>query len=71
MLLQNAAIVAAKLTVDDRITAHVKQICLLGVVCKVTRSNEKAKSDSYSTPLKTDSSKSGAKDWRAFAVHVY
>lgn len=57
--------VAAKLPVDDKITARVKQICLLDVVCKVTRSIKKAKSDYYTTPLETDSSKSGARDfWR-------
>ena len=35
MLLQIAAIVVKKLLVDDKITACVKEICLLGVVCKV------------------------------------
>ena len=47
VIAQNAAMVAAKLPVDDKITARVKQICLLGVVCKVTRSNKKAKADSF------------------------
>ena len=32
MLLQSAAMVAKKLSVDDKITACVKQICLLGVL---------------------------------------
>jgi len=36
MLLQSAAIVGKKLLVDDKITACVKEICLLGVVCKVS-----------------------------------
>ena len=31
MLLQSGAMVAKKLLVDDKITAWVKQICLLGV----------------------------------------
>ena len=35
MLLQSAAIGAKKLLVDDKIIACVKEICLLGVVCKV------------------------------------
>ena len=35
MLLQCMAIVAKKLQVDDKPTAFVKEICLLGVVCKV------------------------------------
>ena len=35
MLLQSAAIVAKKLLVDDKITAFVKEIGLLGLVCKV------------------------------------
>ena len=35
MLLQCAAMVAKKLPVDDKITASVRQICLLVVVCKV------------------------------------
>ena len=38
--MQNAAMVAKKLLVDDKITACFKQICLLGVICKV--SNRKA-----------------------------
>ena len=37
MLLQNTAIVAKKLLVDEKITACVKQICLQGVVCKVSK----------------------------------
>ena len=36
MLLQSAAIGAKKLLVDDKITLCVKEICLLGVVCKVS-----------------------------------
>ena len=32
----SAAIVAKKLLVDDQITAYVRQICLLGVICKVS-----------------------------------
>ena len=35
MLLQRVAIVAKKLPLDDKIAACVKEICLLGVVCKV------------------------------------
>ena len=35
MLLQSAAIVVKKLLVDYKITAFVKEICLLGVECKV------------------------------------
>ena len=35
MLLQITAIVVKKLLVDDKITACVKETCLLGVVCKV------------------------------------
>ena len=35
MLLQCAAMVAKKLPVDDKITASVRKICLLVVVCKV------------------------------------
>ena len=35
MLLQCVAMVAKKLPVDDKITASVRQICLLVVVCKV------------------------------------
>ena len=31
-----AQLVATKLLVDDKITACVKQICLLGVICKVS-----------------------------------
>ena len=34
--MQNAAMVAKKLLVDDKITACFKQICLLGVICKVS-----------------------------------
>ena len=37
MLLQSAAIVVMKLLVDDKITAFVKEISLLGVVCKVLK----------------------------------
>ena len=33
--MQNAAMVAKKLLVDDKIAACFKQICLLGVRCKV------------------------------------
>ena len=36
MLLQRAATEAKKLLVDDIITVHVKQICLLDVICKVS-----------------------------------
>jgi len=36
MILLSAAIVAMKLPVDDKITACVKEICLMGVVCKVS-----------------------------------
>ena len=36
MLLQSAATGAKKLLVDDKITACAKEICLLGVVCKVS-----------------------------------
>ena len=36
MLLQSAAIGAKKLLVDDKIIACVKEIYLLGVVCKVS-----------------------------------
>ena len=35
MFFQSAAMVAKKLLVDDKITAWIKQICLLGVTCKV------------------------------------
>ena len=35
MLLQGAAIGAKKLLVEDKITACVKEICLLGVIYKV------------------------------------
>ena len=35
MLLQCVAIVAKKLPVDDKNNSVVKEICLLGVVCKV------------------------------------
>ena len=34
-LLQSEAMVAKKLLVDDKITASVKQICLLSFICKV------------------------------------
>ena len=36
MLLQSVAIVAKKLPLDDKIAACVKNIYLLGVVCKVS-----------------------------------
>ena len=36
MLLQSAATGAKKLLVHNKITACVKEICLLGVVCKVS-----------------------------------
>ena len=36
MLLQSLAMVAKKLLVDDQITPCVKQICHLGVICKVS-----------------------------------
>ena len=36
MLMQSTAIKARKLLVDDEITARVKEICLMGVVCKVS-----------------------------------
>ena len=39
MLSQSAAIVAKKLPVDDKITASVKEICLLDAVCKVRKKN--------------------------------
>ena len=42
MLLQSAATGAKKLLVHNKITACVKEICLLGVVCKV--SNRKTSS---------------------------
>ena len=35
MLSQSAAMVAKKLQVVDKITAWVKQTCLLGVICTV------------------------------------
>ena len=34
--MQNAAMVAKKLLVDNKIVACFKQICLLGVICKVS-----------------------------------
>ena len=44
MLLQSAAMLATKFLVYDKITASIKQICLLGVICRVsdrkTLSNE-------------------------------
>ena len=40
MLLQSLAMVAKRLLLDDQITPCVKQICHLGVICKV--SNRKA-----------------------------
>ena len=39
MSLQSGAIVAKKLLVDDKITACVKQIRLVGVICKVSNKN--------------------------------
>ena len=36
MLLQSTEVAAKKLLVDDKITVCVKDICLLGVVCKVS-----------------------------------
>ena len=36
MLMQGTAIEARKLLLDDEITARVKEICLMGVVCKVS-----------------------------------
>ena len=36
MLLQSVAMVAKKLLVDDKITACDRQICLLGIICKVS-----------------------------------
>ena len=36
MLMQGTTIEARKLLVDDKITAHVNEICLMGVVCKVS-----------------------------------
>ena len=45
MMLLSAAIVATKLLVDDKITACAKEICLMGVVykvsCRKTLSGEK------------------------------
>ena len=35
-LLQSEAMVVKKLLVDDKITASVKQICLLSFICKVS-----------------------------------
>ena len=35
MLLQSVAMLTTKFLLDDKITACVKQICLLGVICKV------------------------------------
>ena len=37
MFIVNVAIVARKLLEDDQITACVRQICLLGVICKVSK----------------------------------
>jgi len=37
MSLQSAATVAKKSLVGDKITACVKQICFLGVICKVSK----------------------------------
>ena len=39
MLLQSAAIAAKKLPVNDKMTACVKEIYLLDVVCKVRKKN--------------------------------
>ena len=43
--LQSVAMLTTKFLLDDKITASVKQICLLGVICKVwdrkTLTNEK------------------------------
>ena len=36
MLLQSTAMVAKKLLVNDKMTTYIKQICLLGVICKVS-----------------------------------
>ena len=36
MLLQNAAMVAKELRVGNKIAACFKQICLMGVICKVS-----------------------------------
>jgi len=36
VLLQSLAMVAKKLLVDDQVTPCVKQICHLGVICKVS-----------------------------------
>ena len=45
MLLQSVAMLTTKFLLEDKITASVKQICLLGVICKVwdrkTLTNEK------------------------------
>ena len=37
MFIASAAIVARELLEDDQITACVRQICLLGVICKVSK----------------------------------
>ena len=37
MLLQCAAMVAKKLLVDDKITASIRQICHLVVICEVSK----------------------------------
>ena len=39
MLLQSVAMLTTKFLLDDKITACVKQICLLGVLCKVSDRN--------------------------------
>ena len=43
--MQRTALLVKKLLIDDKITASVKQICPLGIICKVldrkTLSNEK------------------------------
>ena len=36
MILQSEAMAAKKLLVDGKVSACVKQICLLGVACKVS-----------------------------------
>ena len=45
MLLQSVVMLTTKFLLDDKITACVKQTCLLGVICKVsdrkTLTNEK------------------------------
>ena len=36
MFMQRVAIIVKKLLLSDKITACVKQICVLGVICKVS-----------------------------------